>query len=137
MSGCIVMMKLPITVAHSCRPLNHLNSFHRGMFKLKGKFRQVCCSNHSHFECDNHTLRMFTQWHLPPPLTSTMKLSFTHVHSSPLSLVVRLHLCHGHHYCYVNNGWTFTRQISSLHLGILNATATQYTCSLKGIYRHH
>ena len=41
----------------------------------------------SHFEYNGHTVHMLTQWHLPPPLTSTVKLSlFTHVHSSPLSL---------------------------------------------------
>ena len=37
---------------------------------------------------------MPTQWHLPPPLTSTVKSSlFTHAHSSPLSLAARLHGC--------------------------------------------
>ena len=39
----------------------------------------------SHFECDGHTVHMLTQC-LPPPLTSTVRLSlFMHVHSSPLS----------------------------------------------------
>ena len=46
----------------------------------------------SHFECDGHTVHMLTQWHLLPPLTSTVKLLlFTHLHSSPLSLTARLH----------------------------------------------
>ena len=40
----------------------------------------------SHFECDGHTVHTLTQWHLPPPLTSTVKSSlFTQAHSSPLS----------------------------------------------------
>ena len=46
----------------------------------------------SHFECHSHTVHMLTQWHLPCPLTSTVRSSlFTHVHSSPLSLASRLH----------------------------------------------
>ena len=81
------------SVAHSCSLLNHPNSFHRGMFKLNVKFdADLLVYLLSHFECDGHTVRMLTQWRLPPPLTSTVKLSlFPHVHSSPLSLVVRLH----------------------------------------------
>ena len=48
----------------------------------------------SHFECDGYTVHMLTQWHVPPPLTSTVKLSlFTHAHSSPLFLAARLHQC--------------------------------------------
>ena len=27
----------------------------------------------SHFECYSHTVHMLTQWHLPPPLTGTVK----------------------------------------------------------------
>ena len=65
----------------------------------------------SHFECDSHTVRMLTQQHLPPPLTSTVKLSlFTHVHSSPLSLAASLHRCFANCSCYINNGWTFSIQ---------------------------
>ena len=48
-----------------------------------------------HFECDGHTVHMLTRWHLPPPLTSTVKLSlFTHAHSSPLSLAARTLMSH-------------------------------------------
>ena len=49
---------------------------------------QIHCSTYTnHFECDGHTVHMLTQWCLPPPLTSTVKVSlFTHAHSSPLSL---------------------------------------------------
>ena len=91
--------------------LNYLNSFHGGLFKLNAKFdADSLLYLLSHFECDSHTVHMLTQWHLPPPLTSTVKLSlFRHVHSSPLSLTARLHGC-GANYCYINNGWTFTRQ---------------------------
>ena len=47
------------------------------------------------------------------PLTSTVKLSlFTHMHSSPLSLAVRLHWCHVNCSHYINNGWTFSWQTS-------------------------
>ena len=38
MSRHIVVMKLPVTVAHSCGLLSHPNTFHRGMFKLNTKF---------------------------------------------------------------------------------------------------
>ena len=58
---------------------------------------------------------MLTPWHLPPPLTSTVKLSlFTHVHSSPLSFTARLHRCRANHSCYTNDGWTFSGQTSYL-----------------------
>ena len=72
-------------VAHSCGLLNHPNSFHERMFNL-------------------------IQWHLPPPLNSTVKLSlFTHTHSSPLSLAASLHWCCANLSHYTNNGWTFFR----------------------------
>ena len=104
-----------LPVAHSCSLLNHLNSFHRGMFKLNAKFdADALLYSLSHFECDGHTAHMFTQWSLPPPLTSTVKSSlFMHVHSSPLSLAAKLHWCCANHSCYINNGWTFSRQTSS------------------------
>ena len=71
---------------------------------------QICCSTHSsHFECDDHTVHIFTHWCLP--VTSTEKLSlFTHAHSSPLSLAARLHRCCTNHSHYNNNGWTFSGQ---------------------------
>ena len=57
-----------------------------------------------------HTL---TQWPLLPPLSRAVKSSlFTHVHSYPLSLTARLHLCHANHSRYINNGGTFSRQTS-------------------------
>ena len=72
MRGLIVVMKLPIT--HSCGFLNHPNSFCRGMSKLNTKFdADSLLYALSHFECECHTVHMLTQWHLPPPLTSTVK----------------------------------------------------------------
>ena len=73
--------------------LNHPNSFCEGMFKLNAEFdADSLLYLISHFERDSHTVHMLTQWHLPPPLTSTVKSSlFTHVHSSPLSLSARSH----------------------------------------------
>ena len=75
--------------------LSHLSSFHGGMFKLTVKFDAGLLPYLlSHFECDDHTVHMLTQWHVPPPLTSTVMLSlFTHVHSSLLFLAARLHPC--------------------------------------------
>ena len=104
-------------VAHSCSLLNHPNSFCGGMFKLNAKsdvdslFYLL-----SHFECDGHTVHMLTQWHLLPPLTSTVKSSlFTHVHSSPLSLAARLHWYCANYCGYINNGWTFSKQTLYIH----------------------
>ena len=91
-SGHIIVMKLPITSCHSCSLLSHTNSFHGGMFKLNTKLdADSLLYSISYFECNGHTVHMLTQHHLPPPLTSTVKSSFTHVHSSPLSLAARLH----------------------------------------------
>ena len=94
--------------------LNHLNSFHIEMFKLNAKFvADLLFYLLSYFECDSHTVHMLTQWHLPPPLTSTVKsLLFTHAHSSPLSLAARLHRCRANHSHYNTNGWTFSGQTS-------------------------
>ena len=80
-------------VAHSCGLLNHLNSFHGGMFKCNTKLdADLLLYLLSHFECDSHTVHMLTQQRLQPPLTSTVKSSlFMHAHSSPLSLAARLH----------------------------------------------
>ena len=105
-------------MAHSCSLLNHLNSFHRGMFKLNANFdADLLLYSLSHFECDGHTVHMLTQWCLPPLLTSTVKLSlFMHVHSSPLSLAARLHQCSTNHSHYINNGWTFSRQNIDTHI---------------------
>ena len=96
-------------VAHSCNLLHHLNSFHREMIKLSPKSdADSLLYLLSHFECDSHTVHMLTEQHLLPPLTSTVKSSlFAHVHSSPLSLAVRLHWCHTNHSNYINNGWSF------------------------------
>ena len=79
-------------IAHSCGLLNHSNSFHGRIFKLYATFHtDLLLYSLTHFECDGHTVHMLTQWHLPPPLTSTVKLSlFMHVHSRPLSLAALL-----------------------------------------------
>ena len=61
MRRCITMMKLPITSCHSCSPLNHLNSFHRGMFKLNAKSdTDSLLYLLSHCECDGHTVHSCT-----------------------------------------------------------------------------
>ena len=89
------------------------------MFKLNAKFdADVLLYLLSHFECDGHTVHMLTQLCLPPPLTSTVKLSlFTHAHSSPLSLAARLHQCRAN--CsYINNGWTFSGQTSNIYISV-------------------
>ena len=109
-AGPLLWWSCQSPVAHSCGLLNYPNSFHGGMFKLNTKFdADLLLYILSHFECDSHTVHMLTQWHLPPPLTKTVKSSlFTHVHSSPLSLAARLHWCRTNHSCYIKNGWTFS-----------------------------
>ena len=64
------------------------------MLKFKSKFdADLLLYLLSYFKCDGHTVHMLTQWHVLPPLTSTVKLSlFMHAHSSPLSLAARLYL---------------------------------------------
>ena len=101
-------------VSHSCGLLNHYNSFCRGMFKLNAKFdADLLLYSLSHFECKSHTVHVLSQWHLPLPLTSTVKLSlFMHVHSSPLSLAVMLNGCCANCSHYITNGWTFSRETS-------------------------
>ena len=88
MSRYIVWWSCQSPVAHCCGLLNHPNSFHGGMFKLHARLdADSLLYLLSHFECDSHTVHMLTEWHLPSPLTSTVKSSlFTHVHSSLPSL---------------------------------------------------
>ena len=88
--------------------------FWGGMFKLNTKFdADLLLYLLSHFECNSHTVHTLTQWHLPSPLTSTVRWSlFTHVHSSPLALAARLHRCCAQYFHYSNNGWTFSGQTS-------------------------
>ena len=97
------------------RLLNHPNSFHGGMCKLNAKFdADLLLYSLSHFKCNSHTVHMLTQWHLPPPLTSTVKVStFMHTHSSALPLAARLHQCSTNCSCYINNGWAFSGQTLS------------------------
>ena len=114
MSGCIVVMKLPITSCHSWGLLNHPSSFHGRMFKLNTKFdADLLLYSLGHFECNGHTVHLLTQWHLLPPLTRRVKSSLlTHAHCSPVFLAARLHHCCANHSCYINNGWTFSGQTS-------------------------
>ena len=91
------------------------------MFKFSAKFdaNQLLYSL-SHFEYTDHIVHVFTQWRLPPPLTSTVKLSlFMHVHSSPFSLAAKLHQSRANHSPYINNGWTFSRQTSYIDTYVL------------------
>ena len=111
-AGTLLWWSCQSPVAHSFGILNHPNSFHGGMFKLNAKFdADSLLYLLSHFECHGHTVHMLTQWHLPLPLTSTVKsLLFTHAHSNPLSLTARLNPCCTNRSCYINNGWTFSGQ---------------------------
>ena len=97
--------------------LNHLNSFHRGVFKLNSKFdAESLLYSLSHFDCSGHTAHMLTQGRLLPPLSSTVKSSFMFAHSSPLSLAARLHRCRVNCSHYINNSWTSSGQTSYIVL---------------------
>ena len=92
-----------------------MHNFHRKMFKLNTKFHaDSLLYLLSHFECDSHTVHMLSQKCLPPPLTSTVKLSFfTHVNNDmPLSLAARLHQCRTNCSGYINSSCTFSRRTS-------------------------
>ena len=108
--GALLWWSRQSSVAHSWNLLNHSNSFCRRIFKLNAKFdADFLLYSLSHFEWNGHTVHMLTQWCLPPPLTSTVKLSlFMHMHSSLLSLAARLHQSRANHSCYINNGWAFS-----------------------------
>ena len=107
-------------IDHSCRILNDLNRFCGGMFKVNAKFGEDSLLYLlSHFECHSCTVHMLTQQRLPLPLTSTVKSSLFVVHdghSSPFSLAVRLHRSCTNHFCYINNGWTFSRPHTWTHI---------------------
>ena len=119
------------------------------MFKLNIKFdADLLPYWFSHFECDGHTVHVFTQQRLLPPLTSTVKSSwFTHVCSSPLSLAARLHRCPANHSHYINNGWTFSGQTSYKFNSIfltycknflrLNSTVLFVICHAFYLTRHY
>ena len=99
------------------------------MFKLNTKFdADSLLYLLSHFECDDHTVHMLTQWHLPPLATSTVKSSlFTHVHSSPLSLAARLHQCCANCSHYISNDWTFSRQTSYMYICAFYIKTTRFS----------
>ena len=114
-------MKLPITSYPQLWPSQSFKQFPWRIFKLHAKFdADSLLYSLCHFECDGHTVHVLTQWHLPPPLTSTVKSLFTHTHSSPLSLAARL-CCHSaNHPHYISNGWTFSRQTLYIYQNVQN-----------------
>ena len=107
--------------SNRCGLLNHLNSFHRGMFKLKATLVQIHCSNHSvilnvmatQYTCSLNVIYLphwLVQW----------GCHFTHEHSSLLSLTARLHWNHANRSHYINSSRTFSGQTSySFHTSCL------------------
>ena len=60
--GALLWWSRQSSVAQSCSFLNHANSFHGGMFEVHIKFdADSLLYLLSHFECDDHTVRMLTQ----------------------------------------------------------------------------
>ena len=114
------LMKLPITSCPELQPSESLQYFPQRNVKLNAKFCvDLLLYSLSYFEWNGHTVHMLTQWHLPPPLISTVKSSlFMHVHSSPLYLAAWLHRCHSNYSSYINNGWTFSEQTVCIYIYI-------------------
>ena len=80
-AGVLLWWSCQSQVLHSCGLLIHPNSFCGGMFKFNAKFdRDSLLYLLSHVEWDGHIVHMLTQWCLLPPLTSTVKSSFSHMH---------------------------------------------------------
>ena len=76
---------------------------------LKQNLMQIYCSTCSVILNVTSTPYTCSQQCLPPPLTSTVKLSlFKHAHSSPLSLAARLHRCHANHSCILTMAVLFS-----------------------------
>ena len=110
-AGMLLWWNCQSPVAHSCRFLNHPNSFCGGMFELHAKFDvdSLLCSLILNVIATQYFV--LTQGYLLHPLTSTVKSpSFTHAYPSPLSFAARLHWCHTNCSHYINNVWTFSRQ---------------------------
>ena len=62
-------------------PIAAASSFPGGKFKLNTKFdADLLFYSRSHFECDGHTVHMLTQWHLLPPVISTVNHHCSHMH---------------------------------------------------------
>ena len=75
---------------------------------LMQNLMQICCSTCSViFECDNHTVHILTQRHLPPPLTSTVQSSLF-----KSTLLGWFYQSPANCSPYINHGWTFSRQTS-------------------------
>ena len=119
---CPESIQLP--VAHSSCLLNHLNSFHGGMFMLSAKLdADSLLYSLSCFECYGHGVHMLTQQCLPPPLTSTVKYI---VHSCAFQSTLLgcqvtsvLHMLHNPFSSYCNGG-PFSGQ-TSCNLRILRS----------------
>ena len=90
----VVMRKLPVTSAHSCSLLNHLNSFCEGMFKLNAKSdADSLVYSLSHFECDGHTVHTLTQLASTSPTDEYSEVIIIQAcafHSTPLGWQVTL-----------------------------------------------
>ena len=114
-AGALSWWSCQSPVVHSCILLNHLNSFCGGMSKLNVKFdADLLLYLLSHFEYDSHTVYMLTQWHLPLPLTSTVKSSLSmHAHSSPLLLAAKLYQYHSNCSFMLTMAWLF---LDRLHI---------------------
>ena len=105
MSWHVVVMKLPITVTHSCRLLNHPNSFHGVMVRLKAKFDAgllLCSLSH-----------LGLRWPHRTRAHSTASTTLTDQYSE----VIIVHTCAFQstlqccaNCCYINSGWAFSGQ---------------------------
>ena len=66
-TGSLLWWSCQSPVAHSCSLLNHLNSFHGGMFTFNAKFdSDSLLYLFSQFEWEGHKVHILIQWCLPP-----------------------------------------------------------------------
>ena len=122
--GVLLWWSCQPQVAQSYSLLNHRMVSAEECSSLMQNVMQIRCSTHSVIL--NAMATQYTHlMALLSPLSSTVKLSlFTHEHSSPLSLAVRLHQCHANLSLFINNGWTFSGQTSFIYIYV------QYICAI-------
>ena len=93
--------------------------------------KQIRCSTCSvilnvtatQYTCSLNSTYCPTDWY------SAVVIVHTCAHYSPSSLAARLHQCHRHHSCYINNGWTFYGQTIYTHMHIYVHVCIYISCN--------
>ena len=125
-------------VAHSCGPLDHLNTFCGGMFKLKAKFdADLLLYFLSHFECDIHTIHMQSTASTTPTdqYSEVVIVQACSFQSTLLGCQVASMSCKP--FLYINNGCTFSRQTSYIHVYVYNIRNIYYQGIIGKFFRYN